>query len=212
MQTRWGRTSAAIRLIVAIFSDLRRRAWWSYRKGTFDYMPRTTIVAPQPPQQQPYVPRITSDWRSVAAHALTINAITSTDEFGDHMSVVWIDVGERPDVTDLPRVIEHEYTVHQRLPVAGTQWLADHHGQYVILVVAFIEPVDCTFAIRFELPQSIATLDQIADSGDLFVAWNIASDEGVVTPHTTNGLLLRSSRPGQLRTILISQNRSSNID
>src|SRR5919202_3557312 len=77
MRSYWGRTRAVMRLLVAIFSDLRRRAWWAYRAGGLHiHTPRTTIVARRPAEGRTYAPVVTAAWRPLAAHARPVRLLT----------------------------------------------------------------------------------------------------------------------------------------
>ncbi len=213
MRTYWGRAGAIMGLLVAIFSDLRRRAWWAYRAGGLHvHAPRTTIVAPRPAERQTYVPVVTAIWRPVVARALPVEAASTwIREPGDALPVVWIDVTDRPDIADLPRVLSSERGARGNPPLLGTQWLADHATNRTVLIVTFVEPVTCTWALSFDVPRWIEVLKQIAESGELFVAWDVvlppwAREDGGLGRATTtmpgNGLLLQIPASTQLRPIL----------
>ncbi len=214
MRTYWGRAGAIMGLLVAILSDLRRRAWWAYRAGGLHvHAPRTTIVAPCPAERQTYVPVVTAIWRPVVARALPVEAASTwIREPGDTLPVVWIDVTDRPDIADLPRALSSERGASGNPPLLGTQWLADHATNQIVLVVTFVEPVSCTWALSFDVPHWKAALARIAASGELFVAWDeLPSSENtangardaVITALPTRGVFLPLNRPAQLRAILM---------
>ncbi len=171
MRGRWGRAGAITGLLVAIFGDLGRRAWWAYRAGATEQRPtRTSIVARRPADRATHVPLITPAWQPFVAQALPPQAVAValTDE-GAQLPVVWIDATNRPNVADLPRVLNKGiYTSDP--PVLATQWLADLPAHRVALVVSVIEPVTCSWAVSFDLLQSKPILELAAITGELVVA------------------------------------------
>ena len=211
MRARWGRTSAIVGLAIAIFSDLRRRAWWSYRRGAQVERPHTTLVSQRPGAQRSYIPRVTSEWRTVAASAIDVDTIAFSDAEAT-TPVATINVGERPDIVDLPRVIQQEWFNHQQTPVVGTQWLAGQSATEVFLVITFVEPVECTFALRFDLPRTLQALQTVAEGGDLLITWEVRHDLDDPAESGKEGILVRSSRPGQLRAILMASRGASHMN
>src|SRR5919199_3936434 len=103
MSSAWRRAGAIAGLLVTIFSDLRRRAWWAYRTGGMHAStPRTTIVAPRPVERHAYVPVVTDVWRAVVAGALPVQGVSTWMREADVvLPVAWVDVTDRPDVADL---------------------------------------------------------------------------------------------------------------
>ena len=213
MSSGWRRARAVAGLLVTIFSDLRRRAWWAYRTGGIHtHAPRTTVVAPRPVERHAYVPVVTDVWRAVAARALPVQGVTTwTREADEILPVAWIDVTDRPDVADLPRVLSSGRDASADRPVLGTQWLVDEPANRTLLVVTFVEPVGCTFALSFDIPRHLAILRQIADAAELCIAWEMPprtweehDDRSgqVMTAMPDHGLRLPISRPAQLRAIL----------
>jgi hypothetical protein len=212
MRNQWGRAGAVMRLLAAIFSDLGRRTWWAYRaRGLHTPMPRTTIVAPRPADRQTYVPVVTETWRPVVAGALPVQAAARlTRPQSTALPVVWIDVTDRPDIADLPRVIAAGRAASDSSPLAGTQWLADHAAHQTVLIVTFVEPVSCTWALRFDIPRRIGILERVAGAGQLLVAWDAppatvdedGEQDAVITATPARGLLLPITTTTQLRAIL----------
>lgn len=213
MRPRWGRVGAGLGLLVAIFSDLRRRAWWAYRAGGLHaHGPDAMIVAPRPAAPRAYVPEVTGIWRPVIARALPVEAIgMALRELDDPMPIVWIDASARPDLIDLPRVLHAEAHAHDGRPLVATQWLADHAARQALLVVTVAEPVTCTFVLSFEVPRWLPALDGMADAGELFVAWDVsplaANRQGgpagpVLRTLPDQGVLVPLNRPAQLRATL----------
>jgi hypothetical protein len=213
MLTAWRRTRAIVSLLVTIFSDLRRRAWWAYRTGGIHTQaPRMTIVAPRPVERHAYVPVVTDVWRAVVARALPVQgAATWMREAEVILPVAWIDVTDRPDVADLPRVLSSGRDASADRPVLGTQWLVDEAAQRTVLVVTFVEPVACTFALSFDVPRRLAVLRQIADASELCIAWEVPPrpwnenddrSDRVITAMPDYGLRLPISRSAQLRAIV----------
>ncbi len=171
MRGRWGRAGAITGLLVAIFGDLGRRAWWAYRAGGREQRAiRTSIVARRPADRATHVPLITPAWQPFVAQALPVQAtaVALTDE-GDQLPVVWIDAAQRPDVADLPRVLNNAAQASDT-PVLATQWLADLPARRVVLVVSFVEPVTCSWALSFDLLQCKPTLELAAITAELVVA------------------------------------------
>ena len=171
MRGRWGRAGAMAGLLVAIFGDLGRRAWWAYRGGASAQRPtRTSIVARRPADRATHVPLITPAWQHFVAQALPVQAaaVALTDE-GSQLPVVWIDTANRPDVADLPRVLSH--VAHPSdTPVLATQWLADLPAHRVVLVVSVIEPVTCSWALSCDLLRYKPVLELAAITGELVLA------------------------------------------
>lgn len=217
----WGRLSVAAGLLAAIFSDLRRRAWWSYRaRGADRDWPRTMIVARRPAERRSYVPMVTPMWDAVAARALPVIATTimRRDE-DDPAPVVFVDTPERPDIADLPRVLASA-AASGGPPVLATQWLADRTADRVLLVVTYVEPVACTWALSFAVPRRRALLNRIAATGELWVAWdssvaqNVADDEAErwMPALPPVGLLVPISRPSQIHEILAVWDERTKVD
>ena len=211
MRRPWGRARAMLGLLAAIFSDLGRRAWWAYRRGGLHmYQPHVTVVARRPGERHTYVPMVTDVWRPVVAQALPVRAVAAAvEEPDDAIPIVWIDVRDRPDIADLPRVLQSERAIGDDVPLVGTQWLADPDAQRTMLLVTYAEPVACTWAISFDVPRRLGTLERIAAAGELFVAWNEPPSEGddeeggpALTELPAAGLLLPAGRPAQLEAIL----------
>jgi hypothetical protein len=132
------------------------------------------------------------------------------EQLEQQLPLVAVDVATRPDVADLPRVLRGGPAAGGT-PAMATQWLVDYEAGWTILVVTFVEPVACTFALSFDVPRWIDVLQQIAEAGELVVAWDIpdgARQRGADRPaaRQTNipgdGLRFSIDRPGQLRAIL----------
>lgn len=198
-------------LLLAIFSDLRRRAWWLGRRSAFEAVPHpTTILAALPAEQAGHVPQVGSLWRSVAERALpvqTLSVISGTA--GRGLPMVAIDVADRPDIADLPRVLATEVQSDSQA-IVGANWLADLELSQAVLVVTFVEPIICTWAISFDLPRCQVLLRQVADGQELYVAWSASSISADMSLDQTDklvnapphGLQLHVGRPDHLRTIL----------
>jgi hypothetical protein len=211
MRSNWGRRSAMVRLLAAIFGDLRRRAWWAYRTGGIPTaLPRTTIVARQPTERQTYVPLVSADWRPLVSRALPVLKAGALEEPEQRLPLVAVDVATRPDVADLPRVLRSGRAADDK-PAMATQWLLDYEADRMVLIVTFVEPVTCTFALAFEVPRWIDVLQQIAEAGELVVAWDAldgaslrgADRRAARLAHIPgDGLRFSIERPGQLRAIL----------
>lgn len=171
MRGRWGRAGAISGLLLAIFGDLGRRAWWAYRSGAAHNRPtRTSIVARRPVERATHVPLITPAWQPFVAQALPVQvAAVALTEHDEQLPVIWIDVPQRPDVADLPRVLNHPVPVPDA-PMLATQWLADLPARRVVLVVTFVEPVACSWAMSFDLQRWMPTLELVATAGLLVVA------------------------------------------
>lgn len=207
MHIPWSRTGAILALLGAIVSGLGRRAWWAYRgRGWHGSAPRTTIVARRPTDRYSYVPRVTPAWNVVVAGALPIQAEATVLKGPDEvLPVIWIDVAERPDIADLPRVLAGDQAAGDGPPLLAAQWLADCPGQRIVLVVTVVEPVTCTWAVNFELPHRRLLLERIVDAGELFVGWSDLAlvgleDEPSGLPR--EGLLLRMDNRAELNAIL----------
>lgn len=211
MRTRWSRTTAILGLLIAIFSDLRRRAWWLGRRSAFEAVPHpTTLVTTRSVEQLGHVPRVGWLWRPVVERALPVQSTaTFPGPDGRPLPMVTIDVADRPEIADLPRVLATEVQA-ERQAVVGTNWLADPSLSQTVLVVTFVEPVTCTWAIGFDLPRCQALLNQVADGHELYVAWHSAPNAETMpadqpfdaTTPPAHGLLLRVGRPDHLRAIL----------
>lgn len=171
MRARFGRLSAVTSLLLAIFADLRRRAWWAYRRdGMYQYKPRPAVVMRQEVDRRASAPALTADWRKVAAQALPVAAAAlAFHEDGMLQPVMWIDAGTRPDITDLPRVLRSTQQQGDQ-PLVVTQWLADSSTAQTVLVVTFVEPVGCTWAMRLDIVRWRAVLEYIAITGQVIVA------------------------------------------
>jgi hypothetical protein len=160
-------------------------------------MPRTTIVAPRPAEWNVAMPNVDANWRAVVDRALAVQAggiVLGDGE--DALPVIWIDAGERPDITDLPRVLGSGADAGEGPPLIATQWLAEPTGQRVMLVATLVEPVACTWAVSFELPRRRALLERIAEAGALWLAWSDFPQpqdqelDSVLTTLPDSGLLL----------------------
>ena len=212
MRTNWSRARAILGLLVAIFIDLQRRAWWLGRRRSVENMPHSTsIVAPRRVEQRTHVPEVGSLWRPVVEHALSVQATGMLSTADGHMlPLISLNVDNRPEIADLPRVLTAEVGKGSMATV-GANWLADRSITRAILVVTFVEPVTCTWAISFDLPRCLSLLEQVADRQELYVTFRgepAAEHEpanapgavsGVVPPQ---GLLLHVGRPDHLRAIL----------
>ena len=173
MRGRWGRAGAISGLLLAIFGDLGRRAWWAYRSGATHQRPtRTSIVARRPVERATHVPLITPAWQPFVAQALPVQAAAmALTEQNERVPVVWIDAAGRPDVADLPRVLNKSVRSSET-PVLATQWLANLPARRVVLVVTFLEPVACSWALSFDLQRWTPVLELVATSALLVVALN----------------------------------------
>jgi hypothetical protein len=130
------------------------------------------IVAQRPSEAVPYVPQVTPPWHAVAAAALpVVSSALVIEENGALQPIIWIKSDQRPDVGDLPRVLRSEYSQEQDLLVA-TQWLADLPHGHAFIVITYVEPVACTWAVSFSLQNDCAVLEQIATVARLLVALN----------------------------------------
>jgi hypothetical protein len=129
----------------------------------------------------------------------------------DHLlPMIVVDVADHPEIADLPRVLAAE--VHSESQViVGANWLADPVLSQAVLVVTFVEPVTCTWAISFDLPRCLTGLEYIARGYEFLVVWY--PDEAPEFPSEElsgasrdaaepRGLLLRVGRPDHLRAIL----------
>lgn len=204
MGTWWRRTSAGLSLFAAIFGDLRRRAWWAYRRGASEgYRPLVATTARRHAAHEAYVPTLTPLWQGVAARALPVleARVIVTDDSEARPTVV-VDVGDRPDVSDMPRVLRLERQTSAKHAMVATQWLADLDHERILLVVTFVEPVACTWAISFDLPRTIDVLHQIAISSDVSVIWGSPDEAFVPDVSPSEGIHLTVTRPMLLRAIL----------
>lgn len=204
MRTWWRRKSAVVGLLAAIFSDLRRRAWWAYRHGSSDgYRPTVGVTARRRVEHTTYVPTLSASWQSVAAHALPVleAEVIMTDE-GTPQPTILVDITARPDVSDTPRVLRQERTATGGHVVVGTQWLADLDHDRILLVVTFIEPVASTWALSFDVPRTLAALQQIAARSDISVVWTQADRPGAESTTLSDGIHLTVTRSSQLKAIL----------
>lgn len=208
MSGQWSRVGAGIQLFLAIFGDLRRRAWWAYRAhGLHLQRPQTTIVARRPGAAQPAVPLVTGAWKTVVAGALTAHTVTSgSRRQGPPLPVARIDVATRPDIADLPRVLHAEGAAYGDPTLAATQWLADPNGGHAFLIVTFVEPVDCTFALAFDLHEWRAMLERFAPVEMLMLVWEDQEPHDIMKVEDRElpwpGLVLALNRPQQLTAIL----------
>jgi hypothetical protein len=209
MGMQWSRLGPGLRLLLAIFADLGRRAWWAYRAhGLHTPRPHTTLVAPRPAEARPYAPLVTPAWRAVAARALPVQAIAKWQRDAESLiPVVWIDVADRPDVADLPRVLEMEQGARDARTLAATQWLADQVTQHAVLVVTFVEPVATTWALSFDLRRWATELERFDAPDELLVTWGAPppapdTSRSLLVEPPSAGLLLSLNRPYQLRAIL----------
>lgn len=206
MRTWWRRTSASVGLLAAIFSDLRRRAWWAYRHGAAEgYRPSVGVTARLRAEQMTYVPTLSASWQNVVAHALPVlDAAVLTNEDGTPRPTIIVDVSERPEVSDAPRVLRQERMTSAGRATVGTQWLADLDHERVLLIVTFVEPVSSTWAFSFDVPRTVALLQQIAVSSDISIIWGQAdTDLQTSKPSTpSEGVHLTITRPAQLSAIL----------
>ena len=157
------------------------------------------------------IPAVGSLWRPVVDRALPVRAtgmLRSTDD--NMVPMIVLDVTEHPEIADLPRVLATEVTLENPATV-GANWLADPSVSQAVLVVTFVEPVTCTWAIGFDLPRCQTLLEQVAEGHELYVAWHVDPVEGLKPENATSaasgeisppGLLLRVGRPDHLRAIL----------
>lgn len=168
MRERWERTGAITRLLMAIFGNLSRRAWWAYHGGPARPAPaRTSIVARRPTERHTFAPQVNAAWQAVAAGALPcLGTAVTVAEDGDAVPVVWIDASGRPDIADLPRVLN----ASGEPPLLATQWLADFAAGRCLLVVTFVEPVAASWAVAFGLRDAAAALERIPATGALVIA------------------------------------------
>lgn len=173
MQVLFRRVGTITGLLLAILSDLRRRAWWAYRSTEIHRrQPIPMIIAQRPADALPYVPQVTPPWRAVADAALPVaGAALVIEEGGTLQPIVWLNVDQRPDVGDLPRVLRTEQDESDQ-PLIATQWLADLPHSQAIVVITYIEPVACTWAVSFNLQNDRTVLEQIATTACLIVAFN----------------------------------------
>ena len=214
MGRQWNRLGPGLRLLLAIVTDLGRRAWWAYRAhGLHAASPQTTLVAPRPADALPNTPLVTPAWRAVADRALPVRGLAAwRRDKDDLVPVVWIDVNTRPDIADLPRVLEMEHGARDARTLAATQWLADMSAHRAVLVVTFVEPVATTWALSSDLRRWGAELHRFDAPDELVVAWAAAPAEPMplLAEPPAPGLLLALNRPYQLRAILrLDATRSS---
>lgn len=204
MRTWWRRTSAGLSLFAAIFGDLRRRAWWAYRRGALEGdRPLVATSARRRVEHATYVPTLTSMWQGVAARALPVlDAKIIIDADGEARPTVVVDVADRPDLADVPRVLRLERRTSTQHAVVATQWLADLEHERVLLVVTFVEPVSATWALSFDIPRTLVVLEQIAISSDIFVVWSEADTPFASAVSPSEGIHLTTTRPALLRAIL----------
>jgi hypothetical protein len=162
--SRW---SAIAGLLLAILNDLRRRAWWAYRRGgVADPTPRVTIVARREAQQRPYPPQLTAAWRPLAERALPVAAAgLAILERSDVLPAAWIDAADRLDIRDLPRVLRSEGASAQ----VATQWLHDPATHAVLLVVTYVDPAISSWALRWERDRHAEALERIVAAGRLMI-------------------------------------------
>ena len=123
--------------------------------------------------------------------------------------MVTIDVSDRPDIADLPRVLATELLSESQASV-GVNWLADPEVSEAVLAITFVEPINCTWAISFDLPRCQTVLRRVADGQGLYVAWlqNSASpgisfnQAQLLASKSQRGLQLQVGRTDTLRAIL----------
>lgn len=200
---RTGRLGAIAILALALIGYLRRRVWWHYAGSSEPAsLPHPAFVARQPAERSPYVARVTQDWRVVAEYALpVVGAGLLLTERDTLLPAVWIAAADRPDVADLPRVASRE-------PVqAATQWLYDNTAERVVLVVATIEPVQCSFAVVFDARRDRSSIAAAADAEQLALAFGpppASSFPTAIVPASSAGalLILPLDAPAQLRMIV----------
>ncbi len=206
MSREWSRWRAIAGLLLAIFNDLRRRAWWAYRRGGLAPVePRVALIARRETQTRPYAPRVTSAWQALAERALPIAAAgIAIVQQRAIVPVVWIDVADRPEIGDLPRVLHQERAAGA--PVVATQWLHDAATQTVLLVITFVDPATSSWALRFDPVTHAGLLERIIRSGRLIVlcespldpnehgeivaAWNDDPPRAIPLPITSAGQLV----------------------
>jgi len=200
---RSGRLGAIAILALALIGYLRRRVWWSYAGSSRPLSPaRPAFIVRQPAQRTPYVARLTEDWRAVSERALpVVRAGLLLTEHDTLLPAVWLDAAGRPDVADLPRVAHNE-----PLRVL-TQWLYDAAEQRIVLVVAAIEPVHCSFAVLFDARRHGPTLAGAAEAEQLALVLappptGVAELAVVRTSAAGARLVLPLDAPAQLRAIL----------
>ena len=163
---------------------------------------RPAFIARQPAERTPYVARVTEDWRSVSRQALPVIRagllLTGRETL---LPAAWIDAAGRPDVADLPRVTRSE-------PLqAVTQWLFDAGEQQIVLVVAAIEPVTCSFAVVFDARRHAPTLAGAVEAEQLVLVIGpppTGATQSAVVPISSAGalLVLPLDAPAQLKAIL----------
>ncbi len=200
---RSGRLGAITILALALIGYLRRRIWWSYAASSEPVNPaRPAFIARQPAERTPYVARVTEDWRSVSRQALPVIRagllLTGRETL---LPAAWIDAAGRPDVADLPRV------THSESLQAVTQWLFDAGEQRIVLVVAAIEPVTCSFAVVFDARHHAPILAGAAEAEQLALVIGpppAGATQSAVVPVSSAGalLVLPLDAPAQLRAIL----------
>jgi hypothetical protein len=169
MSREWSRWRAIAGLLLAILNDVRRRAWWAYRRGSLAPVePRIALIARRETQARPYAPRLTPAWQALAERALRIEAAgIAIVRQRAVVPVVWIDAAERPEIRDLPRVLRQERAAGE--PVVATQWLHDSGTRTVLLVITFVDPATSSWALRFDPATHAALLERIIRSGRLIV-------------------------------------------
>ncbi|MGA0877971.1 MAG: hypothetical protein ACO3SP_02520 [Ilumatobacteraceae bacterium] len=97
-----------------------------------------------------------------------VSAGTTIDTDGVSFPTVVVDVGERPDVRDLARVVAHDGVGD--LSTSGDIGM-DPHGRTVIRLVARATvPVEVEFALVFPMPAYAELLGDAARTGCLVVA------------------------------------------
>ncbi|MEX0848340.1 MAG: hypothetical protein WD023_11240 [Ilumatobacteraceae bacterium] len=85
------------------------------------------------------------------------------DQDGAAFPTVVIDVSDRPDVADLPRV-------HAQEGIGDLRTVVDVAGDELILTVAVTTPVTATFSMRFSLREHLEVLAHAAIAGHLLLA------------------------------------------
>lgn len=193
-------------LLLAIAYHLGRRTWWAYRRGGLPLSaPRVAVVQQRARETRPYVPRLTPDWQPLAAQALPVCATgLAILPHGKLLPVVWIDARERPDVSDLPRVLRLEAR-HPAALLSATQWLYDAATGRVVLAITLIEPALSTWALCFDRQRDHAWLQRVAAAehlvivldappaanahGATVVAWHALPAPAINLPLTTGAQL-----------------------
>lgn len=217
MPARFQRIGLVVQLLLAIFADLRRRAWWAYRAG-FRQQGAPPIARVERRVAEPEIraPLVTAAWRPLADRALPLLQSARVElSSGESCAAIWIDVRGRPDIADLPRILESGARASTTAPVAATQWLFDPPSHTVILIATIVDPVTATCPVRFQLPDHRALLELIAATAQLGIAFGPPpmlprhltlplSDPLTLSP----GMILPIASTAQLRHILWADEHS----